>query len=168
MEARLNVKDFNRLETVKCAGRSHVMELYDSVGVHGSMWGVYAPMFLPRKRQAHGYALGKTCCRRNCACVTHTHVTSHPQGTDPSICFQMMIFGEQCRDIVSTSEGYGYALLHNIMRLVYPTLCDKVVGATITYQGNKVSFVAHARNMTQYFAWRNSASGFTRSMRPSR
>jgi hypothetical protein len=61
-------------------------------------------------------------------------------------------FGDQCRDIVSTSEGCGYLSLHNIMRLAHPTLCDKVVDTTIPYQGNVVSFADHVRNMTQYLA----------------
>jgi hypothetical protein len=43
MEARLNAKEFHRLNNVKCAGRTHVMESYDGVGVHGSMWGVFIP-----------------------------------------------------------------------------------------------------------------------------
>jgi hypothetical protein len=43
MEARLNAKEFHRLETVKCTGRGQVMEWYDGVGVHGSMWGVFVP-----------------------------------------------------------------------------------------------------------------------------
>jgi hypothetical protein len=60
--------------------------------------------------------------------------------------------GDQCHDIVSTSEGCGYASLHNIMRLAHPTFCDKVVDTIIPYQGNVVSFAAHVRNMTQYLA----------------
>jgi hypothetical protein len=61
-------------------------------------------------------------------------------------------FGDQCRDIVSTSKGCGYASLHNIMLLAHPTLCDKVVDTTIPYQGTVLSFAAHVRNMTQYLA----------------
>jgi hypothetical protein len=60
--------------------------------------------------------------------------------------------GDQCRDIVSTSEGCGYASLHNIMRLAHPNLCDKVVETTIPYQGNVLSFAAPVRNMIQYIA----------------
>jgi hypothetical protein len=61
-------------------------------------------------------------------------------------------FGDQCRDIVSTSEGCGYASLHNIMCLVHPALCDKLVDTTIPYHGNVVSFADHVRSMTQYLA----------------
>jgi hypothetical protein len=61
-------------------------------------------------------------------------------------------FGDQCHDIVSTSEGCGYASLHKIMRLAHTTLCDKVVDTAIPYQGNTVSFTAHVKNMTQFLA----------------
>jgi hypothetical protein len=41
MEARLNAKECNRIYTVKCDGKSVAMEWYESIGVHGSMWGVF-------------------------------------------------------------------------------------------------------------------------------
>jgi hypothetical protein len=43
MEARLNAKEFHCIDTVKCGGKGVSMEWYESIGVHGSMWGVFIP-----------------------------------------------------------------------------------------------------------------------------
>jgi hypothetical protein len=61
-------------------------------------------------------------------------------------------FGDQCRDIVATSGGCGYVALHNMMRLVHPSLSEKVVDTAIPYQGNGETFASHVRNMTQYLS----------------
>jgi hypothetical protein len=145
----MNAKEFHRLKTVKCAGRSHVMEWYDSVGVHGIMWGVYAP---PGFSLAKDKPMGTLWDKRLFGATVHASRTLmsrhiHKALTHP-LMFPKYDFDDQCRDIVSTSEGCGYASLHNIMRLAHPTLCDKVVDTTIPYQGNVVSFAAHVRNMT--------------------
>jgi hypothetical protein len=51
MEAQLNAKELHHLNTVKFAGRAHVMEWYDGVGVYGSIWVVCVP---------HGFTLKRT------------------------------------------------------------------------------------------------------------
>jgi hypothetical protein len=153
MEAQLNAKEFHRLDTVKCAGRTHVMEWYDGVGVHGSMWGVFIP---PGFSLVKDRPMGTLWDKRLVGATVHTRRTLISRHIHKALIHPFMFpkddFGDQCRDIVSTSEGCGYASLHNIMRLVHAALCDKVVDTTIPYQGNVVSFSAHVRNMTQYLA----------------
>jgi hypothetical protein len=149
----MNAKEFHRLKTVKCAGRSHVMEWCDSVGVHGSMWDVYAhPGFSLAKYKPMGALWDK----RLVGAMVHASRTLMLRHTHKALTHPLMFpkddFGDQCCDILSTSEGCGYVSLHNIMRLAHPTLCDKVVDTTIPYQGNIVSFDAHVRHMTQYLA----------------
>jgi hypothetical protein len=43
MEARLNKKEYHRINTVKCSGKGVVVEWYEIIGVHGSMWEVFIP-----------------------------------------------------------------------------------------------------------------------------
>jgi hypothetical protein len=153
MEARLVAKEFHRIDTVKCAGKSQVMEWYDSIGVHGSMWGVFVP---PGFSLAKGKPMGTLWDKRLVGATVHATRTLmsrhiHKALTHPSM-FIKDDFGDQCRDIVSTSGGCGYIALHNIMRLVHPALCDKIVDTAIPYQGNTVSFAAHVRNMAQFIA----------------
>jgi hypothetical protein len=153
MEARLNAKEFQRIDTVKCAGRTHVMEWYDGVGVHGSMWGVFIP---PGFSLVKDRPMGTLWDKRLVGVTVHASRTLMSRHIHKALIHPFMFtkddFGDQCRDIVSTSEGCSYASLHNIMRLVHLALCDKVVDTTIPYQGNVVSFAAHVRNMTQYLA----------------
>jgi hypothetical protein len=60
MEARLVAKEFHRLDTVKCAGKSQVMDWYGIIGVHGSMWDVYVPPgFSLTKEKPMGNLWGK-------------------------------------------------------------------------------------------------------------
>jgi hypothetical protein len=129
------------------------MEWYDGVGVHGSMWGICVPPGLslvkdrPMGTLWEKRLVGTTVHASHILMSRHIHkALTHP------ILFPNDDFGDHCHDIVSTSEGCGYASLHNTMRLAHPYLCDKVVDTTIPYQGNTVSFAAHVRNMTQYLA----------------
>jgi hypothetical protein len=75
----------------------------------------------------------------------------HKALTQPLI-FPKGDFGDQYMDIVAISGGCGYAALHNMMRLVHPSLLDKVVDTAISYQGNAITLASHARNMTQYLS----------------
>jgi hypothetical protein len=43
MQAKLNSKDFLKLDTLKCAVKSDLMAWYRDICVHGSMWGVFIP-----------------------------------------------------------------------------------------------------------------------------
>jgi hypothetical protein len=79
------------------------------------------------------------------SCHVHKALT-HP------LMFTQDEFGDQCRDIVATSGGCGYAALHNMMHLVHPSLSEKVVDTAIPYKGNTVTFASHMRNMTQYLS----------------
>jgi hypothetical protein len=106
MEARLNAKEFHRIDTVKCSGRAHVMEWYGGVGVHVSMWGVCVPPgFSLAKYSPMGMRWDKSL-----VCVTvHASRTlmswhMHKALTHP-LMFPKDDFGDQCHDIVSTSEG---------------------------------------------------------------
>jgi hypothetical protein len=129
MEARLNAKDFHCLDRVKCAGHAHTIQDRPM----GTLWD---------KR-----IVGTTVHASRTLLAWHIHkVLTHP------LMFPKDDFSDQCCDIVSTSEGCGYAYLHNIIRLAHPILCDKVVETVIPYQGNTVSFAAHVRYMTQYLA----------------
>jgi hypothetical protein len=77
----------------------------------------------------------------------HVHkAPTHPLMSPKDEC------GDQCRDIVATSGGYWYVVLHNMMRLVHPSLSDKVVDTVIHYQGNTVNFDSHVCNMMQYLS----------------
>jgi hypothetical protein len=132
------------------------MEWYYSFGVHGSMWGVYVP---PGFSLAKDKPMGTLWDKRLVGATVHASRTLMSRHIHKSLTHPLMfpkdnfgVFGDQCRNIVSSSEGCGYASLHNIMQLAHPTLCDKFVDTTIPYQGNVVSFAAHVRNMTQYLA----------------
>jgi hypothetical protein len=128
MEVQLNAKEFHFLDTVNCDGRAHVMGWYDGVGVHGSMWGVFVPPgFSLAKDRPMGmiwdkHLIGEIVYASRTLMSRHIYkALTHP------LMFPKDGFGDQCRGIVSTSEGCGCASLHNIMRLSHPTLCDKVV-----------------------------------------
>jgi hypothetical protein len=153
VEAQLNAKEFHWVDTVKCAGRTHVMEWYDGVGVRGSMWGVFIP---PGFSIVKDRPMGTLWDKRLVGATVHASRTLMSRHIHKALIHPFMFtkddFGDQCRNIVSTSKGCGYASLHNIMRLVHPALCDKVVDTPIPYQGNVVSFAVHVRNMTQYLA----------------
>jgi hypothetical protein len=130
------------------------MEWYDNIGVHGSMWGIYVP---PGFSLIKGKPMVNLWDKHLIGSTIHATRTLmsprvHNALTHPSM-FLKDSFRDQCRDIVSTSGGCGYIAIHNIMHLVHPALCDKVVDTTISYQGNTVSFAAHVRNMAQYIAW---------------
>jgi hypothetical protein len=43
MQAKLNSKEFLKVDTLKCAAKSHLMAWYRDTCVHGSMWGVLIP-----------------------------------------------------------------------------------------------------------------------------
>jgi hypothetical protein len=117
------------------------------------MWGLYAP---PGFSLAKDKPMGTLWDKRLVGATVHASRTLMSRHIHKALTHPLMFpkddFGDQCRDVVSTSEGCGYALLHNIMRLAHPILCDKVVGTIIPYQGNIVSFAAHVRNMTHYLA----------------
>jgi hypothetical protein len=108
-EARLVAKEFHRINTVKCAGKSQIMEWYDIIGVNGSMWGVYVPPdFSLVKGKPMGYLwdknlFGATIHTTRTLMSRHVHkALTHPR------MFLKDDFGDQCRDIVSTSDGCGY------------------------------------------------------------
>jgi hypothetical protein len=116
MEARLVAKEFHRLDTVKCAWKYQVMDWYDSIGVHGSMWGVYIP---PGFSLVKGKPIANLWDNGLIGATVHATQTLmsfhiHKALTHPSM-FPKDDFGEQCRGIVSTSTGCGYTALHNIM-----------------------------------------------------
>jgi hypothetical protein len=41
MEPKLHAKEFLKVDTLKCDGKTHLMERHRDIGVHGSMWGVF-------------------------------------------------------------------------------------------------------------------------------
>jgi hypothetical protein len=129
------------------------MEWYDGVGVHGSMWGVYVPLGISLTKDNPMGTLwdkvfaGATMYVARTLRSRHIHkALTHP------LMFPKDDFGDQCRVIVSTSEGCGYASPCNIMQLAHPALCDKVVDTEIPYQGDTVKFTDHVRNMMEYLA----------------
>jgi hypothetical protein len=136
--------------------------------MHGSMWGVYAPP--PGFSLAKDKPMGTLWDKRLVGATVHASRTMMSHHIHNALTHPLMFpkddFGDQCCDIVSSSEGCGCASLHNIMRLAHPTLCDKVVDTTIPYQGSIVSFADHVRKRSTLRA-RNSAIGFAQSMRPS-
>jgi hypothetical protein len=152
-DARLNAKEFRRLDKVKCDGRSHVIEWHDGVGVHGSMWGVYVP---PGFSLTKDKPMGTIWDKCLIDATMHASRTLMSRYIRKALAHPLMFpkddFGDQCHDILFTSEECGCALLHNIMRLVHWALCDKVVDTDTPYQGNIVSFAAHAWNIMQYLA----------------
>jgi hypothetical protein len=43
MQAKLNSKEYLKVDTLKCAAKSHLMAWYRDTCAHGSMWGVLIP-----------------------------------------------------------------------------------------------------------------------------
>jgi hypothetical protein len=43
MQAKLNSKEFLKVDTLKCVAKSHLVSWYGDICVHGSMWGVFIP-----------------------------------------------------------------------------------------------------------------------------
>jgi hypothetical protein len=127
MEARLNRKEFNLINTVKCSGKGFAMEWYESIGVQGRMWGVFiTPSFSlvkkkPRVSLWDKRLVGATFHAPRILMSCHVHnALTHP------LMFPKDGFGDQCRDIVTSSGCCGYAALHKMMRLVRPSVSEKL------------------------------------------
>jgi hypothetical protein len=80
MQAKLNSKEFLKVETLKCAAKSYLMAWYHDICVHKNMWGIFTPpILLPTIGLSDGIAIGQTIPWCNCAIHSGRNGKTHCQ-----------------------------------------------------------------------------------------
>jgi hypothetical protein len=151
MQSKLNSKEFLKVDTLKCAAKSHLMAWYHDICDHGGMWGVFIPTSFSIQSE---YPMGLIWDKRYLGATVHA--TQDEMGLlltklllNP-LMFPNGPFGNGMNYTVSNREGNFYVALNNILLPVHPNLIDKGVETINPYKGNMVTLTAHVRNMSNH------------------